>query len=54
MVASSFSQVIDNLEVAFPSASLAFGVGRFEDYGGDFFGGPIQATMRPFILNDPH
>jgi hypothetical protein len=49
-----FSGLVGDLETALPSVSFAYGVGRFEDFGGagSGFSGDSQ-TARPFILNQP-
>ncbi|MEE9392006.1 MAG: hypothetical protein V3W41_05835 [Planctomycetota bacterium] len=47
-----FNQVVTDLQAALPSVDFAFGVGRFEDYGGPgegFSGEDIDG--RPFTLN---
>ena len=47
-----FNQMVIDLQAALPGVDLAFGVGRFEDYGGPgvgFSGEYING--RPFILN---
>jgi hypothetical protein len=53
-VTSIFSQLVDQLQAALPQVSFSFGVGRFEDYGGDgnSFSGDVK-TARPFTLNQP-
>jgi len=49
---SVFSQVVTDLQLALPGVDLAFGVGRFEDYGGPGTGfSGENETGRPFILN---
>ena len=52
LVQQNFSQLVSNLSVAFPLVNFAFGVGRFEDFGGPAtdWSGDFQAS-RPFILN---
>ena len=49
---SVFNQVVGDLQTALPSVDFAFGVGRFEDYGGpgNGFSGE-DADGRPFTLN---
>ncbi len=53
-VTSIFSGLVTSLETAMPDVSFAFGVGRFEDFGGPGtgFSGDFQ-TARPFTLNQP-
>ena len=50
VVREAFPDIIDALEAQLSGASLAFGVGRFEEYGN--FAGEFD-TGRPFILNQP-
>ena len=52
-LASAFSTVITDLQASLPGANLAFGVGRFEEYGGGFADGSDSDSARPFILNQP-
>jgi hypothetical protein len=54
VVQGIFADLVTNLQTAFPSIDFAFGVGRFEDFGGpgnDFSG--ENSTGRPFTLNQP-
>jgi len=53
-VAALFPTIISELETTFPDKDFAFGVSRFEDYGGpgNSFSGE-NTTGRPFILNQP-
>ncbi|MBU0718610.1 MAG: hypothetical protein KJ749_10210, partial [Planctomycetes bacterium] len=47
-----FNQIVTDLQTALPSVDFAFGVGRFEDYGGPGSGfGDEYSSGRPFILN---
>ncbi|MEL6430080.1 MAG: hypothetical protein AAFU73_16555 [Planctomycetota bacterium] len=51
-VTSVFNSVVSDLQAALPSVDFAFGVGRFEDYGGPgatFSNEDLDG--RPFILN---
>lgn len=51
-VIAVFNQIVNDLQTALPLVDFAFGVGRFEDYGGpgvDFGFDTVDA--RPFILN---
>ncbi len=51
-VIAAFTRVVAFLQAAIPTADIAYGVGRFEDYGGpgaDFGGGDSRG--RPFFLN---
>lgn len=47
-----FNSVVSCLTTAFPTVDFAFGVGRFEDFGGPYapFSGD-SASARPFTLN---
>ncbi len=47
---AAFPQLIVSLQTALPGADLAFGVGRFEEYGNFFDEDP---DGRPFVLNQP-
>lgn len=47
---TAFPTIVSNLESALPDVDLAFGIGRFEEYG-DFELEDVQG--RPFILNQP-
>ncbi len=47
---SAFPTVISNLQAQLPGSSLAYGIGRFEEYGGFASEG---SDGRPFILNQP-
>jgi len=49
-----FADLVSSLETALPEVDFAFGVGRFEDYGGPGSGfSRGRASDRPFILNQP-
>ncbi len=49
-----FSDLVTDLQAAFPSIDFAFGVGRFEDFGGAGSGFSGESTTgRPFTLNQP-
>ncbi len=53
-LASQFTALVASLESSLPTVEFGFGVGRFEDYGGqgaDFSG--ETTTGRPFTLNQP-
>lgn len=52
MVVDLFGGIVTDLETALPGVDLAFGIGRFEDYGGpgNTFDGDTNLS-RPFILN---
>ncbi len=50
-LASAFPQLIDNLRRSLTNVDLGFGVGRFEDYGGN--NNWTASVDRPFILNQP-
>ncbi len=53
-LAGVFSVLVGELETALPGVDFAFGVGRFEDYGGPGFGfGGESMNGRPFTLNQP-
>jgi len=53
-IADLFPDIIDELETTFPGKDFAFGVSRFEDYGGPGTGfSGERSTGRPFILNQP-
>ena len=53
-IAALFPAIIDELETTFPDKDFAFGVSRFEDYGGPGTGFSFENTTgRPFILNQP-
>ncbi|PWN07840.1 hypothetical protein [Rhodohalobacter mucosus] len=53
-VAALFPSIISTLESTFPDKDFAFGVSRFEDYGGPGTGFSGEVTTgRPFILNQP-
>jgi hypothetical protein len=53
-IAALFPAIIDELETTFPGKDFAFGVSRFEDYGGLGTGFSGEVTSgRPFILNQP-
>ncbi|MBI4730465.1 MAG: hypothetical protein HY775_13350 [Acidobacteria bacterium] len=49
-VQTVFSDVVSQAQAALPSASLAFGVARFEEYASFAW---EYSTGRPFILNEP-
>jgi hypothetical protein len=54
VVQTVFANLVADLQVAFPQIDFAFGVGRFEDYGGpgqSFSGEDLDG--RPFTLNQP-
>src|SRR5207249_2286054 len=53
-VSSIFSSLTSSLETSLPAVDFAFGVTRFEDYGGGgtSFSGE-NPEGRPFILNQP-
>lgn len=49
-----FPDIIAELETTFPGKDFAFGVSRFEDYGGPGTGFSGETnTGRPFLLNQP-
>ncbi|MGQ0615194.1 MAG: hypothetical protein ACT4PV_15785 [Planctomycetaceae bacterium] len=49
-----FSDLVTDLQAAFPTIDFAFGVGRFEDFGGAGTGfSGENTTGRPFTLNQP-
>ncbi|MEY3175670.1 MAG: hypothetical protein RLZZ436_3584, partial [Planctomycetota bacterium] len=50
IVRAAFPTIISTLQTSLPGIDLAFGVGRFEEYGN--FAAEF-ATGRPFILNQP-
>jgi hypothetical protein len=51
-VVSVFNQIVADLQAALPGVDFAFGVGRFEDYGGPGTGFSGETTTgRPFVLN---
>jgi len=50
IVRAAFPTIISTLQTSLPGIDLAFGVGRFEEYGG--FAAEFP-TGRPFILNQP-
>jgi len=50
LLIAQFPQLIASLQAALPGVSLAFGVGRFEEYGSF---ASENADGRPFILNQP-
>jgi hypothetical protein len=53
-VASIFSSLVNDLQAALPNVSFAFGVGRFEDYGGPARTYSLENSLgRPFVLNQP-
>jgi hypothetical protein len=53
-VRNIFSALVSDLQTALPGVSLAYGVGRFEDYGGPGTGfSSDSSTARPFVLNQP-
>jgi hypothetical protein len=53
-VTGIFGALVNDLQAALPGVSLAYGVGRFEDYGGPATGFSSEnSTGRPFILNQP-
>jgi hypothetical protein len=53
-VRNIFSALVADLQAALPGISLAYGVGRFEDYGGPATGFSSESSAgRPFILNQP-
>lgn len=53
-VAALFPDIIAELEATFPGKDFAFGVSRFEDYGGPGTGFSGEVTTgRPFTLNQP-
>ncbi len=53
-VIALFPEIVSSLLTRFPDVSFAFGVGRFEDYGGAGRGFSNESTSgRPFILNQP-
>ena len=52
VVLSVFRELVDDLEASLPGVDLAFGITRFEDYGGPAFGYSTERPEgRPFILN---
>jgi hypothetical protein len=48
-----FSSAVASLQSSLPNIDFAFGVARFEEYGGDFVANQGAADNRPFILNQP-
>ncbi len=49
-----FADLVSSLETVLPEVDFAFGVGRFEDYGGPGSGfSRGRSSDRPFILNQP-
>jgi hypothetical protein len=53
-IAALFPDIIAELETTFPDKDFAFGVSRFEDYGGPGTGFSGEfSTGRPFLLNQP-
>ncbi|MEM7353227.1 MAG: hypothetical protein AAF657_20700, partial [Acidobacteriota bacterium] len=51
-VQNLFNDIVDQLQAQLPSADLAFGVGRFEDFGGPADDFSFEADVgRPFVLS---
>ncbi len=48
-IAGAFQTIINRLKVSRPKVDFGFGVGRFEDYGGDATW--AESIDRPFLLN---
>ena len=55
LLRDEFTQIVAELQQELPNVDFGFGVGRFEDYGGEdgIIHSGAQDFDRPFILNQP-